>query len=208
MKQKYTYILVATVCITMGIVPLYAQPFGGGIKGGIALTQLDGDAWGGYHKAAPTIGIFSYTEIGKQWLVSGGIEYMEKGSVANKQTPGVYYESRLQYVQMPAWLTYQFASRWGLDMGLSIGYLKSGEEDKDGFGLVPANPAFNQWEFSGIAGLNFAFTQRWVGELRFHYSVFPVRSHPGDQTYYLNRGQYNNVLAVSVRYLLATVNDL
>jgi len=187
--------------------PSKAQPFGGGIKAGMALTQLDGDAWGGYHKAAPTVGIFAYTYIGKKWLVSGGVEYIEKGSVANKQTPGVYYESRLQYVQMPAWLTYQPAARWGIEMGLSIGYLKRGEEDKDGFGLVPASPPFNQWEVSGIAGLNVAFTQRWIGELRFHYSLFPVRSHPGDQTYYLNRGQYNNVLSLSVRYLLATVDN-
>jgi hypothetical protein len=96
--------------------------------------------------------------------------------------------------------------RWGFDIGLSLGYLKSGQEDKDGFGLVDADPPFNEWEFSGLAGISYALTKHWVGEVRFQYSLAPVRAHPGDQTYYLNKGQYNNVVTFSVRYLLATVD--
>ncbi len=207
MKAK-NVILVLCVLAAFFTGPQYlqGQPFGGGVKAGLALTQLDGDAWGGYHKAAPTVGIFSYTAINPKFLVSGGIEYIEKGSVADNRTPGVYYESRLQYVQLPVWLTYKFMPRWGFDIGLSLGYLKSGQEDKDGFGLADADPPFNEWEFSGLAGISYALTKHWVGEVRFQYSLAPVRAHPGDQTYYLNKGQYNNVVTFSVRYLLATVD--
>jgi len=36
--------------------------------------------------------------------------------------------------------------------------------------------------------------------VRFNYSLLPVREHPGNQVYWLNRGQYNNAMLFSFYY--------
>jgi len=180
-----------------------AQPFSGKIKGGIALTQLDGDAFGGYHKIAPYFGLHSYTTVGNNWTMGAGIEYIEKGSLSDNETAGVYYQSKLQYIQLPVWVGRKIWGVWHAHIGISAGYLKKAQEDKDGYGAEPAEPPFDVWEFCALAGISYKLTEHWELEGQFQYSIFPIRNHPGDQTFYLNRGQFNNVVTLSVVYNLA-----
>ncbi|MFC2152565.1 hypothetical protein ACFLSE_08560, partial [Bacteroidota bacterium] len=73
----------------------------------------------------------------------------------------------------------------------------------DRIGDEPADPPFNEFEFSGLGGIEYKITENISFSARFNYSILPVRDHPGNQTYFLNRGQYNNALTFAVYYQIA-----
>lgn len=179
---------------------LFSQTFGGGFFGGLSASQLDGDNWGGYHKAGLTFG--TYTNIILNQFVDAQLEirYVQKGSSSNSEENEVFYLSKLNYVEIPLLLKYNFLDKFSANIGLAAGYLQKATEDKDGIGDLPADPEFNQFEFSGLAGIEYRFYRNFYFNVRFNYSLLPVRGHPGDQTFYLNQGQYNNVLTFAVYY--------
>lgn len=182
---------------------LFSQAFGGGILAGLSASQLDGDNWGGYHKAGLTFGVYTYTKFNKFIDAQLEIRYIQKGSNSNSKEQEVFYLSKLNYVEMPVFLKYSFLNKFTANIGLAAGYLQKSTEDKDGIGDEPADPAFNQFEFSGLLGVEYKITDNIFFNVRFNYSILPVRSHPGDQTFYLNKGQYNNVLTFTVHYQIS-----
>jgi len=184
----------------------YAQTFGGGIMAGLSASQLDGDNWGGYNKAGLTFGIYTNARFTKHIDAQLELRYVQKGSKSSEKDQTVFYLSKLNYVEMPLFLKYNFLERFSFNVGLAAGYLQKATEDKDGIGDLPADPEFNKFEFSGLAGVEYRFLKNMFFNVRFNYSILPVRSHPGDQTFYLNQGQYNNVLTFSVYYQIARSN--
>ena len=182
---------------------LFSQTFGGGAIAGLSASQLDGDNWGGYHKAGLTFGVYTYTKLNKFIDAQLEIRYVQKGSNSNSKEQEIFYLSKLNYIELPLFLKYRFLNNFTANIGLAAGYLQKSTEDKDGVGDEPADPAFNQFEFSGLIGIGYKITDRIFFDVRFNYSILPVRSHPGDQTYYLNAGQYNNVLTFTVHYQIS-----
>lgn len=179
---------------------IFSQTFGGGFLAGLSASQLDGDNWGGYHKAGVTFG--AYTNVILNQFVDAQLEvrYVQKGSNSNSKDNELFYLSKLNYVEIPLFLKYNFGDKFSANIGLAAGYLQKATEDKDGIGDQPADPAFNQFEFSGLAGIEYRFYKNFYFNVRFSYSLLPVRAHPGDQTFYLNQGQYNNILTFAVYY--------
>ena len=182
---------------------LFSQTFGGGAIAGLSASQLDGDNWGGYHKAGLTFGVYTYTKLNKFIDAQLEIRYVQKGSNSNSKEQEIFYLSKPNYIELPLFLKYRFLNNFTANIGLAAGYLQKSTEDKDGVGDEPADPAFNQFEFSGLIGIGYKITDRIFFDVRFNYSILPVRSHPGDQTYYLNAGQYNNVLTFTVHYQIS-----
>lgn len=181
----------------------YSQTFGGGFLAGLSASQLEGDNWGGYHKAGLTLG--AYTNVVLNQYVDAQLEvrYVQKGSNSNSEENEVFYVSKLNYIEVPLFLKYSFLNKFTANVGLAAGYLQKGTEDKDGIGDEPADPSFNQFELSGLIGVEYHIIDRFYFNVRFNYSILPVRSHPGDQTFYLNKGQYNNVLTFAVYYQIS-----
>ena len=186
---------------------LFSQTFGGGVLAGLSASQLDGDNWGGYHKAGFTFGAYTYTKLNKYIDAQLEIRYVQKGSNSNSEELEVFYLSKLNYVEIPLFLKYNFLSKFSANIGLTAGYLQKATEDKDGIGDEPADPEFNKFEFSGLAGVEYKIIDKLFFNVRFNYSILSVRSHPGDQTYFLNRGQYNNVLTFTIHYQISNSNE-
>lgn len=178
----------------------FAQTFGGGVFGGLSASQLDGDRSEGYHKAGLSFGIYTNAKINKYINAQLELRYVQKGSKAVNEDGSLLYLSKLNYIELPLFLKYTFLDKFSANIGLAIGYLQKATEDKDGIGDEPADPPFNEFEFSGLAGVEYEIIENLFFNIRFNYSILPIRDHPGDQAYFFDRGQYNNALTFAVYY--------
>lgn len=185
----------------------FTQTFGGGFFGGLSASQLDGDLSGGYQKAGLSFGIYTNVMLNKYVDAQIEIKYIQKGSNSQNEDPTLSYVSKLNYIELPIFLKYRFLDKFSANIGLAVGSLQKATEDKGGYGDEPAYPEFNQFEFSGLVGVEYKIIENLLFNVRFNYSILPVRAHPGDQTYFLNKGQYNNVLTFAVYFQLANPNN-
>ncbi len=174
----------------------FSQDFSGGMIAGMSVSQVDGDSYGGYNKAGLVLGAFVRRDFKKK--MSGQIElkYIGKGSTSGNPKDYNYtklYDLRLHYIVIPVLFQYEIVNNLRVEGGPGFGFLlKSVEQNEQG--VMPDSKPFNKFELSGALGVDYAFWERFNLNIRFSYSMLPVRSHAGDATYYANRGQYNNVL--------------
>lgn len=190
----------------LSFVPLQlkAQAFTGGLLGGLSVNQIDGDEYEGYDKAGIVFGGWVRTNTTGPFQVQGEIRYFGKGAGnrANPDQPDRYYRVRLRYVEVPVLLRYTVSSRIPLGLGLSAGYLAEAKEDLTGDGYIDPVRKFRRLEVAGQATAGYDFSCHITGEIRFSYSLIPVRDHPGGQTFLGNLGQYNNNLSFCILYML------
>lgn len=183
-----------------------AQAFGGGFFAGLSASQLDGDRSSGYHKAGLAFGIYTNAKLNKHVDAQMELKYIQKGSKWESEDQMVFYQSKLNYIELPIFLKYHFLERFSANLGIAAGYLQKATENKDRIGDEPADPPFDPFELSGLAGVEYQIIENLYFNVRFNYSILAIRSHPGDQSFFLNRGQYNNVLTFAVYYQLANAN--
>jgi len=181
----------------------FAQTFGGGIFGGLSASQLDGDRSSGYNKAGLSFGIYTNAQINKYVDAQMELKYIQKGSKWESEDQTVFYQSKLNYIELPVFLKYHFLGRFSANIGLTVGYLQKATENKDRIGDEPADPPFDEFEFSGLAGVEYEIIENLFFNVRFNYSIIPIRDHPGSQIYFFDRGQYNNALTFAVYYQIA-----
>jgi len=181
---------------------LQAQRFHGGVMAGLAATQLDGDNLGGYNKPGIRVGGWVNTRVWPNTILQLELEYIQKGSKISQNDikDGKYYHSRLHYIQVPLVARTDLMERLQGEAGIAGAYLTQSLEDKDGGGFLKATPDFTQFEFSGLVGLSYRLLENLAATVRFNYSLLPVREHPGDQSWWLDRGQYNNAMLFSLYY--------
>jgi len=182
---------------------LFAQQFKGGLTGGLIVSQVDGDNWGGYNKPGVNFGGFVYVMFKKNVGFGTELKYIQKGSFkAPNYEKGdyTYYKMRLSYIEMPFLAKYVLNEKLNFDAGLGISYLFKATEDKDGNGGIEAAPPFFKYEIPFICSVHYQMSEKVEVFLRFSYSVLPIRNHPGDHTYFLDRGQCNKLLNLSFNY--------
>jgi len=185
---------------------LLSQTFGGGVLAGLSASQVDGDNWGGYHKAGLCFGVYTNAQLNDYIDAQLELRYVQKGSNSNSKENETFYKSKLDYIELPVYLKYNFLDKFSANIGVAAGYLQKSTEDKDGIGDEPADPEFNPFEFSGLAGVEYHILDRLFFNVRFNYSILAVRDHPGDQTFFLNKGQYNNVLTFTLHYQISKID--
>lgn len=195
-RLKY---LLVTLFISLATIAS-AQTFGGGFFGGLAISQLDGDSHSGYNRAGVNIGAFTNTYLSSKSLVQLELSYIMKGSHSKSDDVTVYYASRMNYLQMELIYQYKLFEKFDLEAGLGIGYLTKSLEDKDGGGYLEPDPEFEKIEIPIVAGINYNIFTWMSFNARFHYSLIPVRDHPGGQSFLLNSGQYNNVITFTLYF--------
>ncbi len=196
----------------------FSQSFGGGVKAGFNISQVDGDMRGGYSTIFPTACIYAQTNFGEQQraALSLGISYIRKGSkhIGKNELGDIIsiYAIRLQYIEMPltfSWqlnkfkiprlVDYTFKNKLCLEAGLSYAYLIDAKIN-EGQGFMEPARAFNKYDCGIHIGLSYLIGEHFFINYRFSYTLFflPIRKHPGGQVHLLNRGVYNNVMALTV----------
>ncbi len=197
---------IKVVTIVLLLLPIgnYAQHFVPGFKAGMVTSQVDGDRLDGYDKPSVTAGIFVENKFHEYWTFSMGIDYIQKGSrsIPNDSLGGRYYKLRLNYIEVPFLVRAIIKKKFQVEAGLVFGYLYRAREDMDAYGFTEPSPPFKKYDFPMRVGVGYSFNEH-VG-IRFHYSysILPIRNHPANQTWYFDRGQYNNYLILSLYYTL------
>lgn len=186
---------------------IFAQTFNGGLLAGLSASQLDGDRYGGYHKAGLCVGIYTNAKLNKYIDAQMELRYVQKGSNSNSDENELFYVSKLNYLELPIFLKYNFLDRFSANIGITAGYLQKATEDKGGIGDEPADPEFDPFEFSGLLGVEYKIIEQLFFNVRFNYSILAIRDHPGEQTYFLNKGQFNNVLTFTLYYQINKSNE-
>jgi len=188
------------------IVPLfiYAQKFNGGISAGFVASQLDGDTYGGYHKAGFEVGTFVNRYITKNTSLQMQLKYIQKGS---RHIPdSIDFENRpyrlhMDYVEIPFNFNYHYKKRFVISLGIHNGYLFNFKEELDYIRLYEDEfRYFNKYELSYSVGLSYKISKKIIFGILHNYSILPVRKHALGSVYKFNFGQYNKLLAFSFYY--------
>lgn len=176
--------------------------FQGGLRGGIAASQISGDDLSGFHKLGGEIGLYADFPLSDnlRWKIQLELDFVMKGShsfAAGKQHVDKYVLN-LGCLEMPVLIKWLFAGRWELELGPSLGVLLYARE-RNANGLITHRPPFRRMELGAVGGVNCHVGEHLSFGLRYSNSVLPVRI----PTWAVNRRikkQYNSVLAVCAGY--------
>lgn len=169
--------LILAVLFTLSTFTLNAQRFKGGVLAGVNASQIDGDTWAGFYKGGLVAGAFVYTDLQDKFGAQLEIKYSAKGSAPDPDSYDAGKKIRLNYIDVPVLGTYEVINNLKLQAGLSINYLFNAEyHDGAWFNNWPPGEEPSQFETALIFGLNYRFFQRFDFNLRYGYSLFPVRS--------------------------------
>jgi hypothetical protein len=200
LRKVIIVFIITTLAITT-----YSQGFSGGLLAGMSATQVDGDGYGGYHRAGLAAGVWVGRSISPELAIRSELKFLQKGSYQQFKDDigGVvgFYSMRLNYIHMPYLIEYHFRENIVPFAGLSAGYLwKASESNMDGPYPEEDVAQFRKVEVAATAGVEYIINNHFSFCASFSYSTFPVRPHKGDISYRLNRGQFNNALQFYLKY--------
>ena len=180
---------------------LRAQKFDAGILAGLSTSQVDGDDLSGFNKAGIKAGGFVSRKLGGKSALTFEIEYFQKGSRKPVNADNEYFLMRLSYIEVPLLYNYYVGKKWNLEAGIGVAALLSAYEE-DQTGEILNAPEFNRFDYLIEVGANYFITSNFFFNIRYSYSIIPMRSKPDGYDYrYFLGGQYNKVLAFALAYV-------
>lgn len=184
----------------------FGQRFEGGVLGGLNASQVDGDTYSGYHKPGIVLGGFVQTDLSRSVYAGMELKFAQKGARNRDSlaTDGqIKYIMRLNYVDLPVYLGFRTSDKISFLVGMSAGYLLSGNEYND-YGKFPPEDQneFSPIDVQALLGFRFQITRRLYIDLRGQYSVVPIREQSGNALWYWKSNQFSNVLNTTVLYRL------
>lgn len=153
-----------------------AQRFQGGILVGMNASQIDGDTWVGFFKGGILAGAFVNTDLQDKFGAQLEIKYSPKGSAPGSKHPNYPAKIRLNYIDVPIMGTYEAAKNLKLEGGLSFNYLYKAQYFDGAWFEWDEGEGPNSFETAILFGINYRFFQRFDLNLRWNYSLFPVRA--------------------------------
>jgi hypothetical protein len=200
-KIKINFITIIVILICNNYI--YSQKgFIAGIMAGATTSQVDGDKLSGYDKAGVQLGIYLLNKPSLHWGFNMEMKFIQKGSRTNTAPPdnvntqvGRYYKLRLNYIEVPLLINYFIKKKYIIETGLGFAYLIRSREDTDGNGFLEPYVAFKKFDFPFYFGVSYLVSNNFHLNFRYSYSLRPIRNHPENQTWYFDRGQYNNLLS-------------
>lgn len=198
------YVITIIIVLSSFLLSM-AQSFKGGIIAGMATSQYDGDTYVGFHRIGINAGGYINLDLGKKFSWQMEMKYIQKGSFQSPNPDPQYltpkYDLRLNYIEIPFLIKYNFKYKISFEAGFGVGYLASHHENIND---IPADPTnirpFHKFELSYQAGGYYQLLKKLAFNIRYVYSVLPVRPHAGGGTYKLNFGEYNNVICFAFYY--------
>lgn len=178
-----------------------------GLTGGTTFSQVDGDTYGGFHQFGFVCGGFVYKKISRKIDAQLDITFKQKGSRKTADTENDDLETyyiKLNYIEFPIIARYHF---WNMsaEAGVSLAALLSAREG-DINGDYIGNP-FKTFELGTIVGANYYFTKKLWANMRYGYSITPIRVPYKGQIEVYNPdvnsrkpGQYNSTVSLTINY--------
>ena len=196
------YLLIA-ICALFSVSESKAQGFNSGVLIGISTSQVDGDLYGGFRKAGPMAGLFVNRYLSEKVAMELQMYYIQKGSRKNNDPANgdiKFYLLRLNYIEIPLLLHYQQSPKLSFEIGPALGVLLSTYEEDENGETAQEKP-FNDFEFSGHAGISYKAFENFELNTRASYSLIPIREPSSTQvSQYFDRGQFNSVVSFALKY--------
>jgi hypothetical protein len=209
LSRNFNQPLMKHLCLIFFMVALASglsgQPFAGGIKGGMAATQVAGDTYGGYTKAGINTGFFVSLELSEKWFVLMELAFVQKGSRFNPNPDLVErnaYLLRLNYAELPFMLQFR-KGHFALGAGLSADFLLSHYEEVNYF--VVETDDWRKLCLNSVVGVQYRLGNQWKLDFRTVNSITSIRKNavPGSvRRYERGFGQYNDGLILSLHYTI------
>lgn len=188
---------------------LFAQKtFKVGLSLGLSASQYDGDTYGGYHKAGITGGAFVRKKFNPKWDGQFEIIYTQKGAIKNpdpEQGDYSQYELYIDYIEVPVVAKWHYKAIL-LEAGLGFGRLIKTKEIVNGTDFTGIRN-FYKTEMSYFIGAGYALSKHLELNARLTYSLLPVRPHLSGLTFWFNRGEYNNGICFTLKYLFGNTDE-
>jgi len=172
---------------------IYSQGFKGGIIVGFVASQVDGDAYAGYHKVGFQGGVYTRYKFNEKWSLYNELKFIQKGSSqTNKDDPYSDFKIKLNYIDLPFILNYQYNKKFIFGAGLSYGVLMSAEV-QDGAGIVDQNhlPYLN-YDANLIIQIKYVLNEHLWLDLKGAYSVIYITD--------VSPRQFNNLISFTLGY--------
>lgn len=183
------------------------RTFYGGLVAGANFTQVDGDSYAGYHKVGLNLGGIMYANLADHLAASLELLFSQKGSRGHReQESGVgtiinKYRIDLNYAEIPIQINYFDRRKSHFGGGFSYSQLISSKEQiETNAGVVPTDSfTFRKMDINFILGGNLHLWQGLFLNLRFQYSLIPIRKDPPPG--YSRSEQFNNMWTLRLMYL-------
>lgn len=196
--KKYFLFIILLAAFSL----VKAQRFNGGVLAGFNGSQVEGDNYKGYNKPGAVAGFYVETDIAPAVFVGMEIKFNQKGARKKITTKDPEkYIMRLNYIDLPVYAGFR-TGEWGAVLaGIQPGYLLSGKEF-DVYGEFPREDKaeFNNLDLQALLGFQFDFLDYLKADLRFSFSVLPIRGKPIDTPVYWLNNQFNNVISLALYY--------
>lgn len=170
---------------------LFSQRFNGGLLAGLSTSQIDGDTQGGYNKPGFYSGVYVETDFNKVLGAKIELFYIGKGAKLVENDIEVF-NTTLHYVEMPFLLTIKPIERFEFDAGFAVSYLIGSKLVNLGYEVTDGLYDMHNMDFGGIITGSYFFTKKLAVNVRFEYSLRPIKSDP--------HYWYNNNLSFGLIY--------
>jgi outer membrane immunogenic protein len=177
------------------------QRFSTGLKVGLSSSQVSGDNLAGYHKAGMSAGIFCSAHFSKKWSSQFELLFIQKGSkyTGNPDAGDLnYYRLQLNYIEVPVLVQYHY-KKFTVEAGPGFGYLINYKEE-DMLGDITGIRPFHKSEISYNLGVNYRIVNHLGINARFSNSLSSIRDHLSGARTFINPGQQNTVLQLTLSY--------
>ena len=186
-----------------------AQDFKAGALGGATFSQVHGDNYVGFNKIGILGGLYVSRSFGKDWAAQMEIVYKQKGSRHQpNESKGDYnlYKLSFDYLEVPL-LAKMNMNNISFEGGFAISAMINSKEE-DQYGPIESIYPFQDFEVSGLLGINYQFHPKMFVNLRWSYAITRVRKAYGgafdDQKppHWMDGkyGQYNHLVSFSLYY--------
>lgn len=183
---------------------LHAQKFYGGVQGGINGTQVQGDLSSGFNKVGIVAGGWVQIDLAPKFWSGMELKYTQKGSRLNpnpKTGELRKYVMRLGYIELPVTVGYRAEDWLSVFGGLSYNHLIQSREF-DNYGDLPPQETLpfkeNTWDL--MAGTRFSVLPKLQVDIRYAFSLTPIRNLPGQSLVYIRDDQYSEAITTTLFY--------
>lgn len=196
----------AIIFFLFAVFTSYSQRFNGGLIVGGVVSQVDGDTYDGYHKFGYLAGALVSLKVSPHSSFQMELEYIQKGSRRNGDSLTTdTYLLRLHYIEIPVLYQFSFLKRFSAEIGPAFDITIGSHEETNGL-EVENTVSLRAVTLGGIIGINCDIVNQLKVNFRFGYSLISIRNvkdgiyPPGYRDILFEKGQYNNLMSLSLIY--------
>jgi hypothetical protein len=193
-----TSIIALFFCLTVEPTQAQERSFKPSIYAGLLTSQVSGDNLAGFDKFGFLAGSSVEFEFENKLFFEVGLQFIQKGSrqIADPAN-NVFddYLMRLNYIEAPFLIKYNFYNQFIAIGGITFGGLVSSREEGNG---IPINDPrkFYNFELGYIGGIGYRFNPKITVVAQYHGSITKIRNRDSPQSL----DQRHEVTSVVLKY--------